>query len=148
MNAKEFFSLSIPLNKRINSKLDHLLALRDLVSKATATISDMPSRESRDVHQLEDVICRIVDLERDVNADIDHLLDLKEEYMSIISEIEKPMLQVVLEQRYLCCHSWSHISTELDYELRSLYRLHSEAIKAADELMQKRICDSTQIVTK
>lgn len=148
MNTKEYFSQAFVLNKRINSKLDHLAALRELVSKATATISDMPPRDSREVHQLEEAICRIVDLEKDVNADIDRFLALKKEYASIISEIKKPMLQLVLEQRYLCCHSWERIATELEYELRSLYRLHSEALKAAEEHVQKRISDSAPIVTK
>ena len=56
----------------------------------------------------------------------------------IISEIEKPLYQLILEQRYLCCHSWARISEELEYDQRYLLRLHNEALTAAEELMQKR----------
>ena len=138
MNTKEYFSQTLMLNKCINSKLDHLMALRELVSKATATISDMPPCGSRDVHQMEEAICRIVDLQTEVDADINRFLDLKQEHMSIIRAIKKPMHQLILEQRYLCCYSWERISTELGYEQRSLYRIHNEALAAAEELMQKR----------
>ena len=138
MTTKEYFNQTLTLNKRINSKLDHLAVIRGLVSKATSTISDMPPCESRDVHQMEEAICRMVDLQKEVDADIDRLVNLKLEQMGIISEIEKPLYQLVLEQRYLCCRSWARISEELEYDQRYLLRLNNEALAAAEELMQKR----------
>jgi hypothetical protein len=138
MTTKEYFSQTLTLNKRIKSKLDHLAVIRELVSKATATMSDMPPCESRDVHKMEEAICRMVDLEKEVDADVERLVNLRLEQVRIISEIEKPLYQLILEQRYLCCHSWDYISEELEYDQRYLLRLNNEALAAAEELMQKR----------
>ena len=141
MTTKEYFSQTLTLNKRIKSKLDHLAVIRELVSKATATMSDMPPCESRDVHKMEEAICRMVDLEKEVDADVDRLVNLRLEQVRIISEIEKPLYQLILEQRYLCCHSWGYISEELEYDQRYLLRLNNEALAAAEELMQKRFSE-------
>jgi hypothetical protein len=148
MTTKEYFSQTLTLNKRIKSKLDHLAVIRELVSKATATMSDMPPCESRDVHKMEEAICRMVDLEKEVDADVERLVNLRLEQVRIISEIEKPLYQLILEQRYLCCHSWDYISEELEYDQRYLLRLNNEALAAAEELMQKRNSGNAQNATK
>ena len=148
MTTKEYFSQTLTLNKRIKSKLDHLAVIRELVSKATSTMSDMPPCESRDVHQMEEAICRMVDLEKEVDADVERLVNLRLEQVRIISEIEKPLYQLILEQRYLCCHSWDYISEELEYDQRYLLRLNNEALMAAEELMQKRNFEKAYDATK
>jgi len=135
MTAKEHFEQALTLNKCINSKLDHLASLRSLATKASATLSDMPHGGSRNVHRLEDIISKIIDMELDINYDIDRFVDMKRGYMQIIREIKNPVLQMVMEQRYLCCRTWEKISEELGYEPRSLFRLHGEALKAAESLM-------------
>ena len=148
MTTKEYFSQTLTLNKRIKSKLDHLAVIRELVSKATSTMSDMPPCESRDVHKMEEAICRMVDLEKEVDADVERLVNLRLEQVRIISEIEKPLYQLILEQRYLCCHSWDYISEELEYDQRYLLRLNNEALMAAEELMQKRNFEKAYDATK
>ena len=60
---------------------------------------------------------------------------MKREYMWIINEIRNPVFQLVMEQRYLCCRTWEKISEELGYEMRSLHRIHGEALKVAERLI-------------
>ncbi|MDD4455017.1 MAG: hypothetical protein PHI67_06875, partial [Candidatus Methanomethylophilaceae archaeon] len=117
MTTKEYFEQALTLNKRINSKLDHLGALREMTTKASITLSDMPRSSSRNMYQMQDIISKIVDLENEINGDIDRFVDMKREYMRIIREIRNPVFQLVMEQRYLCCRTWEKISEELGYEL-------------------------------
>ena len=42
MTAKEYLDQAYRLDQRINSKLEQVLSLRDLTTKATATMSDTP----------------------------------------------------------------------------------------------------------
>ncbi len=137
MTTKEYFEQALTLNKHINSKLDHLSSLRSLATKASTTLSDMPRGSSRNVHRLEDVICNIIDLETEIDDEIDHFINMKREYMQIIREIKNPVFQLVMEQRYLCCRTWEMISLELGYELRSLHRLHGEALKVAEHIIRQ-----------
>lgn len=135
MTTKEFFEQALTLNKRINSKLDHLGTLREMSTKATITLSDMPRSSSPNLYQMQDIISKIIDLEHEINQDIDRFVDMKREYMWIINEIRNPVFQLVMEQRYLCCRTWEKISEELGYEMRSLHRLHGEALKVAERLI-------------
>ena len=133
MTTKEYFEQALTLNKRINSKLDHLGTLREMATKASATLSDMPHSGTRNVHRMEDIISKIVDLENEINGDIDRFVDMKREYMLVIGDIKNPVYQLVMEQRYLCCRTWEHISLELGYELRWLHRLHGRALQEAEK---------------
>lgn len=135
MTTKEYFEQALTLNKRINSKLDHLGTLREMATKATITLSDMPRSSSPNLYQMQDIISKIIDLEHEINRDIDRFVDMKREYMWIINEIRNPVFQLVMEQRYLCCRTWEKISEELGYEMRSLHRLHGEALKVAERLI-------------
>ncbi len=135
MTTKEYFEQALTLNKRINSKLDHVGTLREMTTKASTTLSDMPRSSSRNVHRMEDIISKIIDLENEINGDIDCFVDMKRVYMQIIREIRNPVFQLIMEQRYLCCRTWEKISEEMGYELRSLHRLHGEALKIAEKLI-------------
>ena len=52
MTAKEYLGQAYRLDQRINSKLEQVLSLRDLTTKATATMSDMPGGGSRNVFKI------------------------------------------------------------------------------------------------
>ena len=95
------------IDQRINSKLEQVSSLRDLSTKATSTFSDVPPSGTRNVHRMEDVICKIVMLENEINAEIDHLVDLKREIREVISAVKNLECQTLLELRYLCFKTWS-----------------------------------------
>ena len=78
---------------------------------------------------LYDTICKIVDLEREINEDIDRLVDLKAEARRVINAVSDPDQQLILELRYLCYKPWNEIMTELGYSEPTIYRLHGEALK-------------------
>ena len=46
---------------------------------------------------MEDVICKIVMLENEINAEIDHLVDLKREIREVISAVKNLECQTLLE---------------------------------------------------
>lgn len=129
MNAKEYLSQAFHIDQRINSKLEQVMKLRETSTKATATLSDMPRSDTPNVHRLEDTICKIIDLENEINHDIDKLVDLKREARDVIGQLSDPDQQLILEMRYLSYKSWTQIMEELDYSETSIYRLHGQALK-------------------
>ena len=58
---------------------------------------------------MADTICKIVDLEREINEDIDRLVDLKAEARRVINAVSDPDQQLMLELRYLCYKPWNEI---------------------------------------
>ena len=130
MTVKEYLGQAYRLDQRINSKLEQVLSLRELTTKATATMSDMPGGGSRNVYKMQDIIGKIVDLENEINADIDKLVDLKREMVTVIKAVTDPELQTLLELRYLCFKTWEQIAVDMQYSTRNIYKLHDTAIGA------------------
>lgn len=129
MTAKEYLGQAYRLDQRINSKLEQVMSLRTLATKATSTLSDTPPSGTRNVHRMDDIIVKIVDLENEINHDIDNLVDLKREMVSVIKAVTDPELQTLLELRYLCFKSWEQIAVEMEYSIQHIFRLHDKSIK-------------------
>lgn len=133
MNAKEYLSQAYRIDQRINSKLEQVRSLNELATKATNTISDMPGSATRNVHQMEDVVVKIVDLQNEINADIDTLVNLKRTFVAVIKAVENPEQQTLLELRYLCFKTWEEIAVEMGYSSRGIFSLHSAALKELEK---------------
>ena len=129
MNAKEYLSQAMYIDQRIESKLEQIMKLRESATKATATLSDMPRPDSPNVQSMEETIVKIVDLEREINRDIDALVDLKAEARKVISKLDNPEQQLILEMRYLCYKSWAEIAEDLSFSESNVYKIHGEALK-------------------
>ena len=129
MTAKEYLSQAFHIDQRISSKLSQVMRLREAATNCTATLTDMPRPDSPSRQQMADTICKIVDLEREINEDIDRLVDLKAEARRAINAVSDPDQQLILELRYLCYKPWNEIMTELGYSEPTSYRLHGEALK-------------------
>ena len=53
---KEYLSQAFRIDQRIQSKMEQVASLNDLATRATATYSDMPGSETRNLHRMEDAI--------------------------------------------------------------------------------------------
>ena len=129
MSTKDYLSQAYRIDQRINSKLAQVMSLRDLLSKATGTLSGAPKAATPNPHSMEDTIAKMVDLENEINEDIDALVDLKSEIMRRIKRVENTEYQTILELRYLCFKRWEEIAVEMGYSLRRLYELHDCALE-------------------
>ena len=129
MSNKDYLSQAYRIDQRINSKLAQVMSLRDLLGKATGTLSGAPKAATPNPHSMEDTIAKIVDLESEINEDIDALVDLKSEIMRRIKRVENTEYQTILELRYLCFKRWEEIAVDMGYSLRRLYELHDCALE-------------------
>jgi DNA-directed RNA polymerase specialized sigma subunit len=141
ISAKEFLSQAYRIDQRINAKIEQVQSLRDLAAKATATLSDnSPAKGERNIHRMEDVIIKMVDLENEIHNDISILLGIKKDVGAVIKRVKDPEQQMVLEMRYLCYTPWEKIAEQLAYSPQHTYRIHGAAISSiARELESK--CD-------
>ena len=129
MMAKEYLSQAFIVDVDINTKLDQLDRLNALATKATTTFSEVPFTGTPDPHRREDIIVKIIDLEDRIKEEMRRLVDLKSDIMTAIAKIEEPEQRIVLEKRYLEFKKWEDIAVEMNRSLRSIYRLHGEALK-------------------
>ena len=148
MTAKEYLSQAYRLDQRIDAKIEQVASLRNLAAKATSTLSDVAPSGTRNVHRMEDIIIKIIDLENEINADIDILVDLKREIMAAIRSIHDPDYCTVLELRYLCFKPWEQIAVEMGYSIDNVYKLHRMALKTleAQESGHKKTLNYSRLV--
>lgn len=142
MTAKEYLSQAYRIDQRINSKLEQIVSLRALATKATSTLSDTPPSGTRNVHSMEDTIAKMVDLENEINVDIDTLVDLKREFVFIIKKISNPEYQTLLELRYLCFKTWEQIAVDMGYDLRYIHKLHGKALENCEINLKRTLKDT------
>ena len=71
----------------------------------------------------------MMEIEIEFNVDIDVLVDLKKEIMSIIKKINNPEQQTLLEQRYLCFKTWEEIAVDMWYSIQNAYKVHDRALE-------------------
>ena len=129
MTAKEYLSQVLYIDQRINCKLEQVMRLRENAIKATATLSDMPHSDSPNLKSMENTICKIVDLEREINRDIDQLVDLKAEAREALAQMPNPDESLSLELRYFSRKTWEKIAEETGYSVRHVTRLHGRGLQ-------------------
>ena len=128
MDVKEFLSQHKIIDDCINAKLDEIKELRSLATRLSPSISG----ESRSVGTVSDRVGRtaakIADLEREVNDQIDRLIEVKAEINAMINSLGDILLRNLLERRYLLGFSWEKIAEDMGYTPRHITRLHNKAI--------------------
>ena len=95
---KEYLSQAFRIDQRIQSKMEQVASLNDLATRATATYSDMPGSETRNLHRMEDAILSIIELEAEINEDICKLVQMKKDIVHKIKAVQNTEYQTLLER--------------------------------------------------
>lgn len=131
MTKKEFREI-IYLDHLINSKLRLLESLKSnrLQVKGMQIKSDVV-QVSKQGNKQEDLIIRILDLEKEITKDIDKLIDEKKRAKAVIDELDEPY-KVIMTMRYLECVKWEEIAYRLEYSIQAVYKIHGQALKRVE----------------
>lgn len=62
-------------------------------------------------------------------AEIDRLIDLRQEIMTMIAAVPDPAQRELLERRYIQLQSLERIAVEMNYSYRQILRLHGWALQ-------------------
>lgn len=141
-NAVEFLSQARHIDVRINNKLEELSSLKALAEKVTVTYRKDMVDGSRDVHKREGIICKIVDLQAAINADIDRLIDLRIAMHERIESLPDAEGRNVLEMRYIKLMKWNEIAAAMGYSLRRVHDFHDRAVQALEENSDSTVTES------
>ena len=130
MRAKDYLGQAYRLDQRINSKLEQIASLDGLAMKCNLRLTVLPHNPDRATSNMSDAVCKIIDLQTEINYDIQELVDLKREMVRIIKAVDNTEYQTLLELRYLCFKTWEQIAVDLGYNVRHVYRMHDEAVQS------------------
>lgn len=134
MTAKEFLSQGYKIDQQITLKLEQLEMQRSLATKATSTIGYQGSHGSRQ-SAFESTVLKIIALDDMINEQVDWLVDIKRQIITVISSISEDEYRILLESRYLCFKSWDCISEITKYDRRYIYKIHRKALAMVEEVL-------------
>lgn len=135
MTAKEYLNQARLLDQRINTKLERVTRLRSLTQRVTAAMDSEVVSHTRNVTSLEDQIIRLMEEEESLNQAIDQLVSLKSEVSEVLTLINDPDCQLLLELRYLCFRGWEEIADVMHFHIRTVYKLHGKALQKLTEVL-------------
>lgn len=130
MTAKEYLKQAYRLDHRINSDLEEVAQLRGMaMSISSPAWGEKGGSGSRNTEpSFVRNICKIMELEEKVNAEIDLLVDLKAQIHEVISTLTNMDEQMVLRYRYIQNMTWEAIGDELHADKSTVRRWHGEAL--------------------
>ena len=105
--------------------------LRESVQRYAAPLSDMPHAPAwKDT--MAEYAAKMDDLEREI-ADL--ILEIEKKILQIEKEIDllPANMARIIRMRYEQCYGWKKIMRKTHYSERSVFRLHSRAIKMLGE---------------
>lgn len=137
MTAKEYLEQLIVLDKEINSKQLRLITLRDIVVNTTPTYEEESVQHSRKRNPLEDIMAKIVDLDREIDEDIDKLVDLKAEVWEQLDKLSDERLKRILWLKYAERKSGKYIAENMGLTSRHIRRLHLQALVSFEKIFIK-----------
>lgn len=138
MNAKEYLSQAMWLDKSINNKLEQMERLKAIAEKVTVDFTqEKVSGGKATTSPMEDATVKLIDLSYEINDDIDRLIDLKREILDVISQVEDVSYQLLLEMRYINNKGWDDVARCMGYDKRWIMRLHGRALKEIDEILKE-----------
>lgn len=128
MTAKDYLKDIRKLDLEIQTLQEQISLLRKNAEGLRAMeLSDMPKGgKGKD---LSDYVAEIADLQMVCVQHVSELIMKKQEAIERIMGIDGSELRNVLLLRYIQCKEWDEIADKLQYNLRTIFRLHGEALK-------------------
>lgn len=112
----------------IDCKYSQIKDLRDRLTSISCPM-DEKVQSTKDPDKFTDPVSKIIELEKEINKDIDNLIDLKCEARKSIEQLNDDREKLVLYKRYFENKTFEQISVELNYSWRHIHRLHSSALQ-------------------
>jgi len=139
-DAKAFLQQVKLYDTNIDSKLEEVARLKDLMLKITTTLKGDPVSGTRTVDKMGDAVSKIVDLEREINEDIDAYVLLKRQVRDVVEKVKDPDQAAVLYKRYFHYEHWEQIAYEMGYTYRHITRIHGHALQTVEKLLKRESC--------
>ena len=133
--ARVFLNRLGRIARRLKLKREQVQALHELATSATAQISDMPRSDSPNLQRLETLVCRIADLDAEIQQESVEMEAVRLETALMICRLHDPIYQRILTLRYIDNRKWNEIMDELGYSRSRIFEMHEDALCAMEKLL-------------
>ena len=147
MKAKEFLEQVRKLNVLIENKLAEIAQWKAIATSATAGGTDVVINGK--IHQMDkvqssgsqqkmaDAVIHYVDLEAEINADIDKLIDAKKDVLKVIEQLEAEKYDL-LHKVYVQGFTLDEVALKYGFSYSWATTLHGRALKDVQIILDER----------
>lgn len=147
MKAKEFLEQVKKINTLIENKLAEVAQWKAIATSATAGGTDVTINGK--VHQMDkvqssgsqqkmaDAVIHYVDLEAEINADIDKLIDTKKDVLKVIEQLEAEKYDL-LHKVYVQGFTLDEVAFKYGFSYSWATTLHGRALKDVQIILDER----------
>ena len=132
MTAKEYLRQLKTLDNLINAKLLEKERIRALSTKVTSNLGERVQGSGSG--GIENTVIKITELEIQINADIDKLVDLKAEATQIMDSLEDNKHKAILSMYYVSNLTFEQVAENTDISSRWVRKIHGKALKKFEEI--------------
>lgn len=130
MKAREYLQQLRKMDLMIINKKTQILFLWDMARSITSTLKEVNVQGSGSADPMADTVAKIVDLQTEIKADIDHYVEAKLEAIRLINMVDNDEYISILFRRYINYDSWRMIASDMHYTRQSVIKKHDLAIDA------------------
>ena len=135
ISAKEYLKSIRTLDMAIKVKEEELYRLKlNIASLSPQTTGERVMNSS--TSDMMSTVDTIADMQAVINAEIDRLVDLKEEARSKINQLKDTRYVSLLTDYYINCKTWEQVAEDMRYDLRWVYRLHGRALQSFSKIFE------------
>jgi hypothetical protein len=133
---KKYLMQAFYLNRVIDAKIGQLQQLKEHVGVASPRAREDKVLGGRLENRTEGLICKLLDMEEDINKDIEKLYTLKKEIEGSINKVSDQRHKLVLTLRYLNFKNWGEVADIMGYCERNIYNVHEDAMDSLNIVNQ------------
>lgn len=124
------------LDARINAKIAEMERIRDLATKVSTAFDSIRVSGGGDNDKLGAAVSKLVDIQREINADIDTYVDQRAAVVAVLDKIEDAEELAVLYKRYIEFKRWEQIGDEMGYTPRNVAYIHGRALWSIKKILE------------
>lgn len=138
IDAKSYLRQVEKLDKQISNKLVEREQWRDMALGITASIGGERVQTSGSQQKMADAIVKCVDMESEIDALVDSLVEVKKDVIATIEQLESPTEYDILHKRYIQFLSLQEIADQYGREYTTITTTHGRALKNVQRIIDKK----------
>lgn len=104
----------------------------------TAPITGDRVQSSGSQDKMGKLVCKMVDMQNEINADIDRFVDLKNEVIRVIEQVDNPHIYDVLYMFYVQEINWTEISKTLNFTYQWVHELKNRGFEQVQKILDSK----------
>lgn len=138
MTGKEYLEQLTEADNAIRRKRQRLETLRTVATNLSIEYESEAVQRTRVLSPLENIMAKIIDLEREIETDVNFLVDLKAEAWEQLDRLTDERYKQLLWLKYAERKTWKEIGTALEYTDRYARMLQPHALRSFEQVFEKK----------